>query len=461
MRIPDEYAKNMRGLSEKYAAIARGEDITKFAIKSKIKEEQLVSTFQDDMSTFAKIIARIRSSAAGMDSAQAKAVDLLLWQLQPFLHTVDRIIAAGVKMSPAGWSLPLIRLVKGHFKGGEYTGAFAKGDDFNPKGLENLQRDMGYIMAGLPFTLAAASAYDKGNMVGELSKDPDVRQAQKDAGMKPYSFKLGGRYHDMRFLPEPVSTSMQFTVASLDALKQAKEDSLGALGTAGQVVLKNASVMINKPYMGGMNSFFGSLAARNNQDIEESPVARKLASPWVPSIVKDIGVTKDTVLGRPRKVSDNAFQDLQRRMGATGGMVDELTTFGEPFTHPMSGQDRTNDPKYKLLMEVPPPVLDKKLGGYDLTQQEYHEIKKELGKKYLRLYEKLGNNPAFMELTKGQKTVRIQEELAAIREDVMYRYDREMVRRDPAYADPYTRTVRELKKPSQDYDKTTFPYLGD
>jgi hypothetical protein len=262
----------------------------------------------------------------------------------------------------------------------------------------------------------------------------------------------------MRFLPEAASTATQIVVALLDAQKQAKDEDNNIAGLTATALAKVGGVLLGKPYLGGLNSVFSSASGYGNREFGELPATRKLASALVPGAVKDVGVVKDTLFGRPRKVSDNVFQDLQRRAGATGSMVNELNTFGEPVTHPMSGKDRTNIPKYKLLMEAPPPQLDKKLDGYELTQKEYHQIKQELGKRYDAMYTMFANDETFMQQSTGYKKTEIDDEVAAINEDVLSRYKDAMYSRDIEYADPYLRKLKQLKQPRKDYNKNIFPF---
>jgi hypothetical protein len=455
MREPDIYAKNMAGIAEKYAALARGEDLGKFSTKEGIKDTQLKMTFQDEASRIGKFLMKVRGGFGDKQDVFSKIGDMALYAVQPFIQTMDRIIGGGLKLSLAGWANPFLQYAKGSYKG-----AFAKGLEHDPAASARLAEDIAYIMAGLPVILGSAYSYSKEDLVGELSSDQDEKQAQLDSGMLPYSFRWKGRYYPMRLLPEPLASGMQFNVAIFDAIKEGKESGERLAVQLTNGALKFGNVVIGKPYMGGLNSvistFTGTRAA--DKDISELPLPRKLATATTPSIVKDVGVVKDTLIGRARKMSDNAFQDIQRRSGFTGGMVDELNSFGEPVTHPMRGADlAARDAKYALLKEVPVPVLNRKMMGFELTQQEYHDLKQSLGQMYNELYTELSQDQDFMSLDTGVKKYFIDKATEKLREAISTPQKIDLMMRAPMYTNETLRKIFQLKRPEQEKEGI-FPF---
>lgn len=458
MRGPDIYAKNMIGLAEKYAAKARGEDLSKFATQEGIKDAQLKATFQDEMSRVGKIIARFRGSAATLKPGPATdAIDMLLYSIQPFVQTVDRIIGGGLKMSPAGWFNPVLQAMEG-----SYRGAFAKGAAHDPAAAARLAEDMAYIAAGLPLTMATIDQYRKDNLIGAQPTDPKQLEAFKTAGKIPYSFRLNGTYHPMRLLPEPAASGAQFTVAILDAMKEGAVSGQEAAMQLWQGMLHFGGVVVGKPYLGGLNSVLSSfstpLAGKANPKTPlELPAVRKIGSAGVPSVVKDVAEIKDAITGTPRKMSDNLLQDWRRRSGQTAGMQDELNVFGEPLTYGMIGSDlAARDPKYKLLQDVPPPTLDRNMMGYELTQEEYHDLKQELGQQYDMLYSMFSEDPGFMEMPQGVKATILEPLIAEARTRAMQRIKVDLQMRDPMYANEDLRRLFELKHPQK--EESTFPF---
>jgi hypothetical protein len=460
MRGPDIYAKNMIGLAEKYAAKARGENLSDYNVREGIKDTQLKATFQDEMSRIGKLIARIRGSAQGMKPGPATdAIDMLLYSVQPFVQTVDRIIGGGLKLSPAGWFNPVLQAIEGSYKG-----AFAKGIEHDAAAAARLAEDMSYIIAGLPLTISTVLQYSKGNLVGAQPTDPDKREAFKTSGKIPYSFKLNGKYHPMRLLPEPAASGAQFTVAIMDALQEGAISGQEAAMQLWSGMLHFGGVVAGKPYLGGLNSLLSSFSSPISGKTApktpiELPVVRKIGSALVHSGIKDVAEIKDMMAGTPRKMSDNLFQDVRRRSGQTTGMVDELNTFGEPLTYGMSGTDlAARDPKYKLMEEVPPPTLDRNMMGYELTQQEYHDIKQALGAAYNRIYSLYSQNEDFMSMPQGMKADFMYDDIMEARDTVLGAKRMELEMRDPIYADEDLRRLTGQRYPNQKA-QPTFPFL--
>ncbi len=452
MRRTDEHVKNVLGNMEKYAAKARGEDfLSDQHVIDRITSAQARGSFQDDMSAIGKWVAQSRNFFSKQEpTAFNQTMDMFTYAIQPFIQTVDRIIANGWKTSILGTPTTAVKAAAG-----QYKGAFAKGIMKDEVKGEKFDRDVAAAMIGVPLFVWAGSQLAAGNITGAAPQDSAGREAFGNSGKTEYSLKVKGRWIPFRDLPEPMSTALQINVAMIQGMTAAKDKSKDMMEGAFGLVQKVGNMLGTKQYLGGMNSLLGSLSNKGYDTVNELPLTKKLVPSLIPSAVKDVGVVKDTLQGKPRMMADTAIESLKRRAGMTDGMVPELNTFGEEVTHPMMGQDR-GDAAHTLAEKFPPQPVERTREGVKLSQQEYYDLKKNVGQQRKQVYETLAKSDFFMKAPKGVQQTVVEEMLSRADEIGTQPQKIKELTKDPLYYDRALRILLEIDKPG---GERHFPFL--
>lgn len=442
MRKTDDQVKNILGMMEMYASKARGEDVLadQHAIE-RITSAQARGTFQDEMSSIGKWVAQSRNYFSHQPpTAFNQSMDVFTYAIQPFIQTVDRIIAKGWNTSVLGGPTVAVRGALGKYRNNG----------------ELLDRDIASAMIGIPIFVWAGSQLASGNITGAAPSDTAGREAFNNAGKTEYSVKVGSRWIPLRDLPEPMSTALQLNLSLIQGITQAKDKGKDMMEGAFSIVQQVGTMLGTKQYLGGMNSLINSMSAKGADTVNELPLSKKLLpSVVVPSVVKDVGVIKDTLKNRPRVMADTAVEALKRRAGLTSGMVPELNTFGEAVTHPMMGKVN-NNPAYALAEKFPPQPVERTREGVKLSQQDYHDLKQNVGQQRKKVYTALANNPRFMKASSGLQQTIVEEMVATADEVGSAPQKMKELRADPLYYDRKLRTLLEIKKPG---GERHFPYL--
>lgn len=462
MRRTDEHVKNILGMMETYAAKARGEDVmTDQHAIDRITSAQSRLSFQDEMSGIGKWVAQGRNYFSHQrPTAFNQAGDILTYSVQPFIQTVDRIIAGGLNTALGPATLPIKAL------GGKYTGALAKGIKADPVAGEKLDRDMAAAMVAAPLFVWTGMQLANGNLQGSAPTASAGRDTFNNAGKTEFSFKVGDRWVPLRLLPEPLATAIQIHLAIHQGLAEAKDKGQSLNAGVLNAVTKTGYMLATKPYLGGMNSLINAVSAPKDSSsaaepdilgsINENPLVKKiLPSVAVPAVVKDIGVLKDTAQGRPRVMAETAMETTKRRAGFTKGMVPELNTFGEPVTHPMMGKVN-KDPAYALAEKFPPQPVERTREGVKLSEQEYHDLKQSVGTQRKTVFETLAKNAAFMKAPKGVQQIIIEDMVSDA--DKIGTEPRKLkeLQTDPLYYNRRLRTLLDIKRPG---GERSFPFL--
>jgi len=452
MRVTDDAIKNTLGMMEKEAATARGENVLSDQhVIERITSAQSRLTFQDEMSKIGKFISRLRTDYSKSDpSLGNQATDIITYSLQPFVHTVDRIIMGGWNLSGIGTAKTALKAITGRYKG-----SLAKGIARDERTGEMLDRDIAAAMIGAPLFIWTGMQLAQGNLTANAPKDTAGREAFGNVGKTEYAFRSGDRWIPTRLLPEPLATAIQINVAIHKGLSEAKEAS-DSVGVAAFKTAVNVGYMLGtKQYLSGMNSLISTMTNKGYDTPNELPVAKKLLGTAIPSIVKDVGVVSNTLQNRPRVMADTAMETVKRRVGATKGMVPELNTFGEEVTHPMMG--RINETPAALLAEkFPPSPVPRIREGVKLSQQDYYELKKNIGTQRKNFYTTLSNSKKFMDAPKGvQKYVVGELDNIAVEVGSTPQRIKEL-KKDPLYYDRTLRTLLEIDKPG---GERHFPFL--
>jgi hypothetical protein len=455
MRATDDFIKNTLGMMEKYASQARGEDILHDQhVIERITSSQARLTFQDEMSMIGQSVSRFRSSfSKGDPTARRQAFDIATYSLQPFIQTVDRIIMGGFNLSGLGTAKNVAKMALGRYKG-----AITKGIKADESMGELLDRDVAAAMIGAPMFVWSGMQLAKGNITASAPEDTAGREAFATSGKTDYSIKMGGRWIPTRLLPEPFATALQINLATHQALAEVKAtgDKVADSATAAWKVATKVGYMLGtKQYLSGMNSLISTMSSKGADSVNELPVAKKLLGASVPSVVKDVGVVKDTLQNKPRVMADTALETVKRRAGMTDGMVPELNSFGEPVLHQDMGRVKTG-PVYDLLQKFPPQPVERTRSGVKLSQQEYHDMKKNVGAQRKRVYETLSSNKFFMNAPKGVQQTVIEDMVNQADEIGTTPQRIKEIQKDPLYYDRALRVLLEIDKPG---GERHFPFL--
>lgn len=467
LRKSDDYVKNTIGMMEKNASLARGENIfsDQHAI-DRITSAQSRLSFQDDMSALGKWVAKIRHDKYDQPTALNQGLDILTYSIQPFVHTVDRIIAGGWHLSGAGSATTGAKATLAALGKGKYAGALSKGIMHDTSAGEMMDRDVAAAMIGVPLFIWVGSQLAQGNLTGSAPSGTDAQETFSNSGKTEYSFKSGGRYIPLRVVPEALATAIQIDIAIHQGLAQAKGKGQGLMSGAFKAAMNTGYMLGTKPYLGGLNSLMSSIAQKNSEDvnaptdagnfINRNTLVKKVASSaLVPSAVKDLGVIKDTLLNKPRVVADTAMEGIKRRAGFTSGMVPEVNTFGEPVTHQMVGKVN-NDPAYTLAEKFPPQPVEKTVEGVRLSQQEYHDLKQNVGILRKLAYTAMAGNKEFNAAPDGLQQLIVEDLVKDMDKAGMVPEKIREIQSDPLYYNRRLRTLLGIQKPG---GERHFPYL--
>lgn len=454
MQAADEHAKNMLGMMEMEASKARGEDVLndQHAIE-RIIGSQARGSFQDEMSSIGKWVGDWRNYWARKEpTAFNQAMDMATYSLQPFIQTVDRIIAGGINHSILGAGTTALKAITG-----KYTGAIAKGVGFDPMAREKMSRDMAAVMIGAPLFAWTWSQFAQGNIIGAAPQGTAGQETFSNAGKTEYSIKKDGLWISLRYIPEPIATAIQINLALLQGGAEAKNKQQG-MSSAIFNGVKNVGYMLGtKQYLGGMNSLMNAVTTKESDDVSSptdagnslnrNTVMKKIVPAIaVPAIAKDAGVVINTLRGKPRVMADTAMQAAQRRTGFTDNMVPELNTFGEAVTHPMMGKVN-NDPAYALAEKFPPQPVDRTVDGVKLSQQDYHDLKQSVGQQRKRVYEALANSKGFTTAPEGAQQLVVEDMVAEADKIGSLPEKVRELQSDPLYYNRRLRTLLNIQKP--------------
>jgi len=109
----------------------------------------------------------------------------------PFAQTLGSIGMRSYEYSPVGGTVALGRITKG---------ALDQDSEAVSRGI----RDLSKGLTGSAMIAAGMALYKSGVITGDYSDDPNIKEAQKRAGFKPYSIHLGDKYYTFDWM-QPAS----------------------------------------------------------------------------------------------------------------------------------------------------------------------------------------------------------------------------------------------------------------
>jgi len=227
-----EEIKNMGKLGKEFV----GKDFDEIA-SMLAKADALEATFQSK-GIISEGLEKIKQGLGNLSKGYF-GVDLLSQTTLPFTRTFGDLAERAIEYSPLGIGLNTVKTI------GEVAGG-----NFNQRRFVD---EAGRNLLGLGFVAAAYAGVKSGNIVGSLSKDKDERAAQYQAGMKPYSVKIGDTWHTYDWVP-----GIGAAVAATADATQSKQNNETLPSTLGNLLKATGNSLVEQqPVAQGLKSLVG------------------------------------------------------------------------------------------------------------------------------------------------------------------------------------------------------------
>lgn len=339
--------------------IARREGLKGQAAKNRIAE--LVANPTDDMVkraldygrylTFQTPLGPVASKISGATNSS-----LALKVFLPFVRTPTNLLKFAVERSPAAW---LLDSWKADFMAG------------------GARRDLALARAalGTGFGMAMYEGALNGQITGSAPTDPKKARLLYADGWQPYSLKIGDTYYSYKRL-DPLSTTIG-VAADLAMLPEGMSERQ----KQDKATLLVASIMGNlasKTWLSGMSDLVSALDEPGRY--ADNMLQRLVGSFLVPAGVAQVARTTDPARREVESMGDaiksrvpGLSDDLLPRRDVWGRPIVSAGGIGPDFLSPVWVSEALKDPVNHELMQTDyaPGQLSKKVGGRELTPQEY------------------------------------------------------------------------------------------
>jgi hypothetical protein len=259
---------------------------------------------------------------------------------------------------------------------------------------------------GAGFMLATYGMVQQGLVTGHYSPDPATRTAQMATGVPPMSFKMGDRWVSYDRI-EPFSTVMGLVVDTMSAFKEGRlEGKSPSVGNIFKIVGQN---FLDKTFTEGLGK--AMLAIQEPDRYLESYLV-SLTNPVVPAIVNQIARLEDPIR-REIKDPDTAnwvLNNLKSRLpGLRETLPEQVNLLGQPQQmgrgSVLTGIQVTPVEREATQAIFDNPYLrmermDRKVGGLELTPEQYADMENRAGDQLNRVAGNLINNPGFLALSR-------------------------------------------------------------
>ena len=295
--------------------------------------------------------------------------DALIPLFVPFVTSPANIMAYSARNSPLavvskGWQ---VDIAAGGARAARARGEFAMGS----------MALMGIVNLGL-----------QGRLTGRPPADPQERALWYEQKKQPYSLKVGKNKWVSFQRAEPFAAHLSVVADMVESVSRAsKQDETTALETMGYLTGAFVAAVKNQTFFEGISQFFeiaeaiGSEDSRNNGKV--STVASQLATTMMPY---------SSLLNEQRRARDNTLREATTLVDKFRERIPGLSTSlparrswltGKPLTYssnpvmnlfPMSTE--TNDPLIKQMLKYNTPLTppDEKVGGVELTPDQYSKL---------------------------------------------------------------------------------------
>ncbi|AKM06137.1 thermonuclease family protein [Pelagerythrobacter marensis] len=290
---------------------------------------------------------------------------LVLKAFLPFVRTPTNLLKFATERSPAA---PLLK---------EWRADFAAG---------GARRDMAIARAsiGTGFGIALYEAAQSGLITGSPPSDPKKSRLLYADGWKPYSIKLGDTYYSYKRL-DPFSTTIG-VAADMATLPEGMSERQ----REDKALLLTASIMGNlasKTWLSGLSDLVSALHEPDRY--ADNMMQRLVGSFLVPNLVAGTARTMDPV-ARETETLGEALQsrlpglkdDLLPRRDVWGREIRSQGGMGPDWLSPVWVSEQLNDPVNSELLQLDyaPGYPSKKVGGRELTPEEYDRYSELAGK---------------------------------------------------------------------------------
>jgi hypothetical protein len=259
---------------------------------------------------------------------------------------------------------------------------------------------------GAGFMFATYGMVQQGLVTGHYSSDPATRTAQMASGIPPMSFKMGDRWVSYDRI-EPFSTVMGLVVDTMNAFKEGRlKGESPSVGNIFKIVGQN---FLDKTFTEGLGK--AMLAVQEPDRYLESYLV-SLTNPVVPAIVNQIARLEDPIR-REIKDPDTAnwvLNNLKSRLpGLRETLPEQVNLLGQPQQmgrgSVLTGIQVTPVEREATQAIFDNPYLrmermDRKVGGLELTPEQYADMENRAGDQLNRVAGNLINNPGFLALSR-------------------------------------------------------------
>lgn len=277
---------------------------------------------------------------------------------------------------------------------------------------------------GAGFMLTTYGLVEQGMLTGHYSTDPATRTAQIASGIPPMSFKMGDRWVSYDRI-EPFSTIMGLTVDTMNALKTGRIKGESAIDTVSSNIFKIVGQnFLDKTFTEGLGKM---MLAMQEPDRYGASYLVSLTNPVVPAIVNQIARMEDPIRREVRdpELSNWILNSLKSRLpGLRETLPEQVNLLGQTqemnFGSILTGVQTAPVSREATQIIFDNPYLrmermDRKVGGLELTPEQYADLENRAGDQLNRAANMLVNNPGFLALSRPMQARLVKGIAADIR----------------------------------------------
>ena len=345
----------------------------------------------------------------GRDFQRLRSQSMTLKIIVPFLRTPVNIMKMTFQNTP-------LALVSSGIRADIAAGG--------PRASQALAR----IGSGTILMAAVAKLTAEGLITGAGPSDDDQARNLRQAGIMPYSIKVGEKRIVYSRL-DPIGSLMGIAASTAEILADLNNEDGDELALAG--VLAIADNLASKTYMSGTTEFIAAIDSRNPTSDLSKYFARQ-AGGLVPysSLLRNVAQTGDPIY-RDTKVQggDSRYVDyfytLRNSMasnipGLSSKLPPRRDMWGEPMTResgvgwgydfisPMAARQESTDPVDRAMVEnhVESSYPSRSIRGVKLTPEEYSDFSEKAGKLAKDMLDRIVAAPGFKRLPGGKQSLK-------------------------------------------------------
>ncbi|MBP2083515.1 MULTISPECIES: hypothetical protein [Pseudomonas] len=356
-------------------------------------EHARTNTFNNKAGAFADAIMRVK--------AKAPWLNLIV----PFVRTPANIVKFGLKRTPAA---PLFADVRADLM----------------EGGTKQERAIARILWGTGVMVGTGMLAQAGYLTGAGPDDKKEKQALLATGWRPYSIKVGDKYHEYSRL-DPFSMWLGLA-ADMTTMDYQHKD---AADIAANVLGSLVNNTINKTYMQGLSNFVEFMQdPKRNGEWYTRQMAGTMAQPL--TLLSNIASENDPFA----REGDSMFDAIKYRVpGLRTGLPAKLDAFGEPVPNrqypggpfsigaPIAQSQETTDPVRTEAGRIgwSPTTFQKSLTlngkKIEIPSEQHHELAQLAGRMTHRGAQRLMRSPGWSRLSDDQRRDALEKMAAKAR----------------------------------------------